>query len=546
MNLWTTLSSLAGGLGLFLLGMGMMTEGLKLAAGSALENILKGATRTRWHALGSGVLVTTLVQSSSAVTVATIGFVNAGLLSLGGALWVLFGANVGTTMTGWLVALVGLKFKIEALALPLIGVGVVLRLTGAGQRRGAFGTALAGFGLLFLGISMLQQSFTGLAGQVQLPQGTGLWALLAQLAVGALMTVLMQSSSASMTIALTAAQGGLLPAQGAAAVVIGANIGTTVTALLAAIGATANAKRAASAHVVFNLLTGLVALALLPWLISAIAALQALLGLPADPAAKLALFHSVFNVLGVLLMWPLASRLTRWLLTLFRAAEDDEATPRYLDDNVLAVPTLAVDALTHEIDRLGMVSRRMMRRALAGEAVALLQRDDAVAGRLATAIDRFVERINRTAMSSASSTELVAALRLQRHHESSAEQALLAAPAAVQMHAQAGPEGTGAVLVAFQTEALAMLDALDAGNTQPEALQAMEAAYQRAKLGLLSAGAAGSVDMTRMEAGLRGLSALRRGLQQTHKAAVVRQGLDKPDRSVQPAGASASVADVQR
>jgi phosphate:Na+ symporter len=366
MNLWTTLSSLAGGLGLFLLGMGMMTEGLKLAAGSALENILKGATRTRWHALGSGVLVTTLVQSSSAVTVATIGFVNAGLLSLGGALWVLFGANVGTTMTGWLVALVGLKFKIEALALPLIGVGVVLRLTGAGQRRGAFGTALAGFGLLFLGISMLQQSFTGLAGQVQLPQGTGLWALLAQLAVGALMTVLMQSSSASMTIALTAAQGGLLPAQGAAAVVIGANIGTTVTALLAAIGATANAKRAASAHVVFNLLTGLVALALLPWLISAIAALQALLGLPADPAAKLALFHSVFNVLGVLLMWPLASRLTRWLLTLFRAAEDDEATPRYLDDNVLAVPTLAVDALTHEIDRLGMVSRRMMRRALAG------------------------------------------------------------------------------------------------------------------------------------------------------------------------------------
>jgi phosphate:Na+ symporter len=546
MDLWTTFSTLAGGLGLFLLGMGMMTEGLKLAAGSALENILKGATRTRWHALGSGVLVTALVQSSSAVTVATIGFVNAGLLSLGGALWVLFGANVGTTMTGWLVALVGLKFKIEALALPLIGVGVVLRLTGAGQRRGAFGTALAGFGLLFLGISMLQQSFTGLAAQVQLPQGTGLWALLAQLAVGALMTVLMQSSSASMTIALTAAQGGLLPAQGAAAVVIGANIGTTVTALLAAIGATANAKRAASAHVVFNLLTGLVALALLPWLISAIAALQALLGLPADPAAKLALFHSVFNVLGVLLMWPVASRLTRWLLTRFRAPEDDEATPRYLDDNVLAVPTLAVDALTHEIDRLGRVSRRMMRRALAGEAVALLQRDDAVAGRLATAIDRFVERINRAAMSSASSAELVAALRLQRHHESSAEQALLAAPAAVQMHAQAGPEGTGVVVAAFQTEALAMLDALDAGNTQPEALQAMEAAYQRAKLGLLSAGAEGSVDMTRMEAGLRGLSALRRGLQQTHKAAVVRQGLDKPDRSEQPAGAPASVADVQR
>ncbi len=534
MDLWTTLSTLAGGLGLFLLGMGMMTEGLKLAAGSALERILGAATRTRAQALGSGILITTLVQSSSAVTVATIGFVNAGLLSLGGALWVLFGANVGTTMTGWLVALVGLKFKIEALALPLIGVGVVLRLTGAGQRRGAFGTALAGFGLLFLGISLLQQSFTGLAAQVQLPQGTGLWALLAQLAVGALMTVLMQSSSASMTIALTAAQGGLLPAQGAAAVVIGANIGTTVTALLAAIGATANAKRAASAHVVFNLLTGVVALALLPWLISAIAALQALLGLPADPAAKLALFHTIFNVLGVLLMWPVASRLTRWLLTRFRAPEDDEATPRFLDDNVLSVPTLAVDALTREIDRLGALSRGLLRDALAGAPAATLARHDAVRARLETAIDQFVQRINRVAMSSDSSAVLVSALRLQRHHESAAEQALLAAPLVQPMLAQPGPAGTGEVLAAFRTEALALLDnvdGVDGGAAQAGPLQAMEDAYQRAKLALLSAGAAGQVDLHRMEAGLRGLSALRRALQQTHKAAVISQALHRSEAS---------------
>jgi phosphate:Na+ symporter len=123
---------LLGGLGLFLLGMGMMTDGLKLAAGGALQRILSAATRTRWHALGSGILVTALVQASGAVTVATIGFINAGLLNLAPALWVLFGANVGSTMTGWLVALLGLKFKIEALALPLVGVGVLLRLTGPG------------------------------------------------------------------------------------------------------------------------------------------------------------------------------------------------------------------------------------------------------------------------------------------------------------------------------------------------------------------------------------------------------------------------------
>lgn len=147
-------------------------------------------------------------------------------------------------MTGWIVAMVGLKFKVEALALPLVGVGVLLRLTGAGQRRGALGSALAGFGVLFLGIALLQEAFTGLATELSLPQGQDPGALLAQVSIGAVMTVLMQSSNASMTIALTAAQGGLLTPIGAAAVVIGANLGTTVTAVLAAIGATPNARRA--------------------------------------------------------------------------------------------------------------------------------------------------------------------------------------------------------------------------------------------------------------------------------------------------------------
>ena len=129
-NLWPSLGLLVGGLGLFLLGMAMMTDGLKLAAGPALHNILSKATRTRWQALGSGILVTAMVQSSTAVGVAAIGFVNAGLLGLAPAVWVVFGANVGTTMTSWIVALVGLKFKVEALALPLVGVGAVMRLGG--------------------------------------------------------------------------------------------------------------------------------------------------------------------------------------------------------------------------------------------------------------------------------------------------------------------------------------------------------------------------------------------------------------------------------
>ncbi len=213
--------------------MGLMSGGPRRAAGPALRHLLCAATHARAQALGSGILVTALVQSSGTVTVATIGFVNAGLLALGPALWVLFGANVGTTMTGWIVATIGLKFQIEAPAMPLIGLGALLRLSGQGQRASAFGTALAGFGLLFLGIALLQQTFGSLSAHLTLPQGEGASAVLARVGIGVLMTVLMQSSSAAMAITLmTAAQGSLIDAQGAAAVVIGANIGTTATALM--------------------------------------------------------------------------------------------------------------------------------------------------------------------------------------------------------------------------------------------------------------------------------------------------------------------------
>jgi phosphate:Na+ symporter len=527
-ELSVVLASLAGGLGMFLLGMSMMSEGLKLAAGSALERILAGATRTRWHALGSGVLVTAIVQSSSAVTVATIGFVNAGLLGLGGALWVLFGANVGTTMTGWIVALLGLKFKVESLALPLVGLGVLMRLTGTRQRRAALGNAIAGFGLLFFGIALLQQSFTGLAERVTLPQGEGALAVAAQVGVGALLTVLMQSSSASMTVALTAAQGGLLTPQGAAAVVIGANVGTTVTALLAAIGATPNARRAAAAHVIFNVLTGVIALVLLEWLLGAIAAGQVALDLPADAAAKLALFHTTFNVLGVLLMWPMAGALTRWLQERFRSREDDEGQPRHLDDNVLSVPALAVDALAQEVDRVGAVARRMLRAALHGAGAQALAADRAVVERLDDAAEAFVERMNRASMSAESSERLARVLRELRYHESCVEQAVLAAQLTPVPVDAAEPASRSHA--EFVRRSLRLLERLEDGPGD-EKLHAVETEYEALKLALLAAGASGSMKLAPMEEGLRRQSALRRALQQAAKA-----------RRANPPGESATAA----
>ncbi|MDO9482824.1 MAG: Na/Pi symporter [Hydrogenophaga sp.] len=518
-NVWQSISQLVGGLGLFLLGMSMMTDGLKLAAGPALHNILSNATRTRWHALGSGAMVTAMVQSSTAVSVAAIGFVNAGLLGLAPAVWVVFGANVGTTMTSWIVALVGLKFKVEALALPLVGLGTLMRITGEHQRRGALGTTLAGFGLLFLGIGLLQQTFVGLADQVSLPQGTDAVSVLAQLGIGLMMTVMMKSSSAAMTITLTAAQSGLIGPQGAAAVVIGANIGSAVTTALVGIGATPNARRTAAAHVIFNLLTGTVALLLLPWLIGALSRAGEWLDLPHDPATKLALFHTTFNLLGVLLMWPLADRLTRWLLQRFRAREEDEAQPRFLDDNVLAVPTLALDALEREVTRFGQLCVRMARAALGGAAPAALASDQTVMTQLDAAVETFAERLSRSALSTLGSERLAELLRIQRYYETCARQALAATPLQL-------PAGAGAELVAqhqaWVAATQALLTAHDEHHPAATALdaQTMEQHYQALKAGVLAAAAAGVLPLADMEALLGRYSALRRAVQQAIKARV--------------------------
>jgi phosphate:Na+ symporter len=521
MNLWQSGGVLLGGLGLFLLGMNLMTDGLKLAAGSMLERILAHSTQTRLRGLFFGILVTALVQSSSAVTVAAIGFVNAGLLTLGQSMWVLFGANVGTTMTGWLVALVGLKFKIEMLALPLIGVGMALQLSGNGNQRGALGQAIAGFGVLFLGIDLLKDAFSGLSADFSLPEGGGIAAILMQVLIGMALTVLMQSSSASLAIALTAAQGGLLTPQGAAAVVIGANIGTTVTALIAAIGATPNAKRAASAHILFNLLTGAVALLLLPWLVGAIRMGGELLGLAAAPAVQLALFHTVFNLLGVGLVWPMADRMARFLEQRFRAAEEDEARPRYLDANITEVPALALDALEREVRRMGQISLRMMHAAIAGGTREGLAVDQRIVAQLNKAVAEFITRLSQDEMSQASAERLPRILRVARYYETVAELALEGAAAA-----REAPQPTVTeVSHAFFAPATGFLATLDPEQKPGEGvdieadLQALENAYQNLKTELLLAGAQGQLDVADMDARLRAASAIRRALQQAVKAA---------------------------
>ncbi len=287
--------------------MHMMTEGLKLAAGRALEGLLERGTATAPRGLAAGMTITALVQSSTAVTVASIGFVNTGLLSLKNALWVIFGSNVGTTMNAWLVAALGFGFRIDAFALPFVGIGAVLMLAGRTVRSRALGQALAGFGVLFLGIDVLKDSFSGVGSMVDLQDfiAPGLTGWLILIGIGTLLTVLMQASGAVIAIVITAAQGGLLTVEAACAMVIGTNIGTTSTAILSAMGATSNARLAA-AHVLFNLVTGAVALLMLPLLIALLGVLREWFEQPATPAVMIAMFHTAFNLLGVLLMVPIA------------------------------------------------------------------------------------------------------------------------------------------------------------------------------------------------------------------------------------------------
>ncbi len=526
MEFFSLIGMLAGGVGLFLLGMSLMTDGLKLSAGSALKRVLARSTETPLRGLGSGMLLTALVQSSSAVTVATIGFVNAGLLTLAESMWVLFGANVGTTMTGWLVALVGLKFNIEVLALPLIAVGMLLRLTGNGGRRAGLGTALAGFGILFLGIDLLQGGFANLSLDTKLPSAEGVYGIVLLLLFGVGLTVLMQSSSAALAIVLTAAQGGLIATEGAAAMVIGANIGTTVTALLASIGATSNAKRAATAHILFNLLAAGVALALLPVLLYAVQGLQAWFDVASTPAAVLALFHTLFNVLGVLLVWPLAPALARFLLARFRTAEEDESQPRYLDQTVLQVPALAVDALERELQRLGGISLRMLRRAeipIYG-ARAELEQDGRVVRRLNQSIADYIARLGRMGMTTESAARLPELLRVARYYEVTAE---LVEEVARLLASKTEPlQLNAAAQLRHQTQALLVIidPQIQAGSMEEMAqpMRDFEAAYQQLKRALLAEGASGRMEVADMNIYLDSASALHRAYGQMLKAAELR------------------------
>jgi len=330
---------LVGGIGVFMVGMVLLTEGLKSVAGATLRRLLMRFTGRTASAILTGTLATALVQSSTATTMTTIGLVAAGLLPLANAIGVILGANLGTTSTAWIVAYFGLKLDISAVAMVAVAVGAVLRLVGRGPVALA-GLPLAGFGLLFVGIGLMQAAMADVAGAITLPAAAGgLGGLLLLVLVGVAMTVVMQSSSAAVATTLTALSAGVIGVDQAVALVIGQNVGTTPTALLASVGAVAAARRAAVAHLVFNLGTAVVALAALPLLVAIATAVTG--GVEAgDPAIMVALFHTLFNVLGVALVAPWLGGFAALVSRL--APERSPRFTQYLETAAADGPTAAV------------------------------------------------------------------------------------------------------------------------------------------------------------------------------------------------------------
>jgi len=344
-----------GGIGLFLIGMMLLSDGLLAFGGDTVKQGLARFTGTPVKAFASGTLATMVLQSSTATTFTMIGFVSSGLIGFSQAIGVLIGASLGNTATGWLVAGLGLKINLGFYTLPLIGIGALLKLLGHGRLQ-ALGMAMAGFGLMFVGLNTLQNGMQEVAGVVDLaavPVG-GIGARLLAMLAGLAITVLLHSSTAAIATFLAALHTDTISFDQAAALVVGAAIGTTLTGSLSAIGGTIYAKRTALAYILFNAVVGLIAIALLPMFLHTIEWLEDHAGLSVG-AMSLAAFHTLFISVGVLLFLPFVEPFAK-LVQRILPARGAVLTQR-LDASLLSIPSVALEASERALES---ISGRML------------------------------------------------------------------------------------------------------------------------------------------------------------------------------------------
>ncbi|MCI2045380.1 MAG: Na/Pi cotransporter family protein [Sphaerochaeta sp.] len=372
-----TILSVAGSLGLFLYGMKLLSEGLQKTAGDKLKNILKMMTKNRFVAVLTGIFITVLIQSSSATTVMVVSFVNAGLMTLVQSIGVIFGANIGTTFTGWIVAILGFKMDISILALASIGISAPMLFSKKGKTREKADVFL-GFGILFLGLHFMQDSIPDLSGNVEVLSwlarfnSNNILNILLFVLIGTLITVIVQSSSATTVMVLTMAYNGYLGVNTAAALILGSNIGTTITAFLASIGTSTAAKRAAMAHIMFNVLGTVITLiffrpmlhicnALTPGDIYTMTGKELNESLP----TFLAMFHTLFNLFNTIIFFPFVKPYARMIEKMVPdTAEYDEGTYhfRYIGTTFIDSPEVYMLVIRDEIKKMADLACNMFSR----------------------------------------------------------------------------------------------------------------------------------------------------------------------------------------
>lgn len=410
----TDLLQAVGGLGTFLLGMVVMTGALRELAGEALQRVLARFTRSPTSGAATGAVTTAIIQSSSATSVAAIGFVDAGLLTFPQALGILFGANIGTTIKGWVVALLGFKLNLGMLVTPLALVGVLFYFVVKGRIRHA-GIALAGFSLIFVGLGMMQGGMAGLEGMVtpeSFPPDTWGGRLLL-VGIGILITLVTQSSSAGVAMAITAVSVGAISFPQAAAMVIGFDVGTTVTALLATIGGSVSARRTGFSHVIYNLMTGVGAYFLLtiyPWAVDKLlpGAIQS------DPELALVGFHTLFNSLGVIAVLPAAHAFARLIIRL--VPEHGPTLTRRLNDTLVSQPAIAMQAATTTLFEIIEHVMAVLPRLLSNRhATETPLPDLAQAANALQEVDRYLDKVVTSPEQGQVHQQHIAALHLSDH-----------------------------------------------------------------------------------------------------------------------------------
>ena len=346
--------TIAAGVSIFLFGMLSLEQGFQIFTGGTLERILQKTTNTLPKSLSFGIVSTTLMQSSSLVSVITISFLSAGLIDLASGIGIVFGANIGTTTGAWLVAGFGLKVKISAYAMPMLVFGVLLLFQNSRNLKG-IGYILLGLGFLFLGIHYMKEGFDTFKDSFDLAQFAvaGYAGLFLFAGIGIAATVVMQSSHATLVLTITALAASQITYENGLALAIGANVGTTITAIIGSMSANEQGKRLAVAHLIFNMVTGLIAIVFIYQMMAVVDWFSAHVGIADDDyTLKLAVFHTLFNLIGVLVMLPLIGTMVNMLEKMFEPKALLVSQAKFLDDSAFEFPDTALEATRLETLRV--------------------------------------------------------------------------------------------------------------------------------------------------------------------------------------------------